>query len=80
MYNIPTPDEYREHFERAQTQIMNKFLDEVIQSLRCGVNKIFEFPEELSPEYSNKVKETCEKKGWKVKYTGIASRNLILSI
>ena len=50
MYSIPTPDEYKKDFERAQTQIMNKFLDLTIQSLRCGINKCFIFPDELHPD------------------------------
>ena len=79
MYSIPTPDEYKEYFKSQQERIMNSFLEEVCRSLTAGLsNLVFEFPEKLSPEYTKKVKEIFEKKGWKVKYSGISSKHLIL--
>lgn len=79
MYNVPTPDEYRESFERTQHQMMDKFLTDVGDSLSEGNDRlIFLFPDKLSPEFCEKVKEIFIKKGWNVSYAGINSKYLKL--
>lgn len=76
---IPSPEKYKEEYNKAQNLLINTFIQKIVTEMNRGSNTLyFDVPENMSRESIKKTMERFADQGWKVTYSDVGKKLVFL--